>query len=81
MKKCANKLEIDIENIILMGKDRQYYFIDTPLSVGLEEENLNEIDVYKKSDANSNIINIKWLLKEKKPIIFDVFEVNYIIYI
>lgn len=61
-----------------MGKDRRYYPNDTPFSVGLDEENLNEIEIFKKSDAKSQIISLKWLLKEKKPIVFQVFEVKYI---
>lgn len=78
MERCAGRLGLDVENVILMGKDCRYYFGDTPLSAGLDEENLNEVEVFQNSDAKSSMISIKWLLKEKKPIIVDVFQVNII---
>lgn len=59
-----------------MGKDCRYYPNETPKSVHLSVENVNEIDILENLDTLFNI-TIKWLLKGKKPIESKIFLVNF----
>lgn len=74
MEKEAERLGIDANKMIFMGKDRRYYSDDTPLAAGLDEDNLNEIDVLE--DLNASTISIRWLMKNKKPIMSVILIVS-----
>lgn len=63
--------------MILMGKDCRYYPNETPNSVGMSIENVNEIDILENSESTSNL-TIKWQLKGKKPIEAKIFCVSLV---
>lgn len=56
-----------------MGNDRRFYSDNTPLDVGLDEENINDVDVYQ-----SCTVTLKWQLKGQKPIVYSIFLVSFV---
>uniref|UniRef100_A0A915D1Z5 Ubiquitin-like domain-containing protein n=1 Tax=Ditylenchus dipsaci TaxID=166011 RepID=A0A915D1Z5_9BILA len=69
IKENAAQLGMEASKVILMGKNCRIYPEKTPRNIGLDTENLNEIEVFEDCDAANDMLAIKWLMKGRKPIV------------
>jgi hypothetical protein len=49
---------------------------DTPLSIGLSDQEVNQLDIFRVNDPNLNTIHVKWQLKDHRPVMRRIKRVS-----
>uniref|UniRef100_A0A914EP31 Ubiquitin-like domain-containing protein n=1 Tax=Acrobeloides nanus TaxID=290746 RepID=A0A914EP31_9BILA len=66
--KYAPEIRIPVEEMAVYCNDKKCEPSDTPLSIGLSDQEVNQLDIFRISDPNLNTINVKWQLKDHRPV-------------